>query len=179
MIAYLDEAAFNYRPHVRRTWAPRGQPPGLAHGPLWGGVQAISLVTDTGRVYFEVKAGALAGADVAAFLARVLGRYRRYGLLVILDGARTHHARVVRALVAAHPERLHLEYLPAYAPELNADEQVHGYIKRHRLANRTITDPVALRAAVEAGYEELAGRRDLGRAFLRHPSVGFDQISAA
>lgn len=75
---------------MRRTWAERGQTPSIPHGPLWGGVQAISLVTDTGRIYFQLKKGAFTGTDVVDFLGGVLRRYRRYGLIVILDGVRMH-----------------------------------------------------------------------------------------
>ena len=178
-MAYLDEASFNYQPFVRRTWAERGKTPSIAHGPLWGGVQAISLVTDTGRIYFKLKTGAFTGSDVVDFLAGVLRRYRRYGLLVILDGVRMHHSRAVQDFIAAHRQRIHLEYLPAYCPQLNADEQVHGFIKQYRMANRLLTQPQELWQAVRTAYGELARRPDLGRAFLPHPDVAYYQTSAA
>jgi len=38
-------------------------------------------------------------------------------LLVIWDGLRQHHSRLVRAFVAAQEGRLELEFLPAYASE--------------------------------------------------------------
>jgi transposase len=43
-------------------------------------------------------------------------------LLIIWDGLRQHRSRLVKHIVDAQRGRIHLEYLPAYAPELNPVE---------------------------------------------------------
>ncbi|HEX6175615.1 MAG TPA: transposase [Candidatus Binatia bacterium] len=48
-------------------------------------------------------------------------------LLVIWDGSQPHRSRLVKDFV--------LEYLPAYAPELNPVEYIWGYWKHHELPN--------------------------------------------
>lgn len=49
-------------------------------------------------------------------------------LAVLWDGGAIHHGAAVRALLARHP-RLYVERFPAYAPELNPDEQVWNHLK--------------------------------------------------
>jgi len=53
----------------------------------------------------------------------------------LLDGLRQHHSRLVREFVAAQEGRLELEFLPAYAPELNPVEYIWGHLKHHELPN--------------------------------------------
>jgi len=55
--------------------------------------------------------------------------------VVVWDGLRTHKSRLVRECVADSFGLIHLEYLPAYAPELNPVEYIWGYWKHHELPN--------------------------------------------
>ena len=56
-------------------------------------------------------------------------------LLVIWDGLRSHHSRLVKDFVNETAGRLQIEFLPAYAPELNPVEYIWGYWKHHELPN--------------------------------------------
>jgi hypothetical protein len=62
-------------------------------------------------------------------------RYIPKDLLVIWDGLRSHRSRLVKNFVAQQTGRIELEYLPAYAPELNPVEYLWGYWKQHELPN--------------------------------------------
>jgi transposase len=76
-----------------------------------------------------VKERALRGPDVVRFLRRLL-RHIPGNLLVICDGSPIHRAQVVKDFLAhGAAERLHLEPLPAYAPELNPAEGLWQYHK--------------------------------------------------
>jgi transposase len=55
-------------------------------------------------------------------------------VIVVWDGGPNHKGPVVRAFLARN-ERLWLERLPPYAPELNPVEQVWGWLKCGQLAN--------------------------------------------
>lgn len=59
------------------------------------------------------------------FLRKVL-RHRRHGnrLVVILDNARYHHARLLAPFLFKHRRVLKLLFLPPYSPELNPIERV-------------------------------------------------------
>ena len=84
--------------------------------------------------YFQLFDGAIKSAQVIEFL-RHLTRHLPGRLLIIWDGAGIHRSRAVRKFVASLGQRLHLAYLPAYAPELNPAEYIWGHLKQHELAN--------------------------------------------
>jgi len=153
VIAYVDESAFSFFPSRRRTYSPKGITPVLEHGDPRGGVQVMSMATPSGGLYYEMKQGAFKAEDVVSFLEGALHRYRRWKLPVIWDGATIHKGEAVRAFLRERGNgRIHLERLPAYSPELNVDEQVHGYIKKELLANRVFKCVGELEQAVEEGY---------------------------
>ena len=68
------------------------------------------------------------------FLGHLL-RHLPGKLLVVRDRSQTHRSRLVVELVARPRGRLELEYLPAYAPELNPVEYIWGYWEHHELPN--------------------------------------------
>jgi transposase len=73
------------------------------------------------------------GGEVVRFL-RYLLRALVGKVIVVWDGGPNHKGPVVRAFLARN-ERLWLERLPPYAPELNPVEQVWGWLKCGQLAN--------------------------------------------
>lgn len=86
------------------------------------------------RFYFRLFPGSIRSAQVVAFLKHLLRHIRRK-LLVIWDGLRSHRSRLVTDFVAGQRGRLELEFLPAYAPELNPVEYLWGHWKYHELPN--------------------------------------------
>ena len=56
-------------------------------------------------------------------------------LLIIWDGLKSHRSVMVRDFVREQNGRLWVEFLPAYAPELNPVEYLWGYWKHHELPN--------------------------------------------
>lgn len=66
-----------------------------------------------------------------AFLIQLL-RHRKKGkrIVVMLDNARYHHAKILRDFLRVNRKVLHLEFLPAYSPELNPIERVWKLTRR-------------------------------------------------
>ena len=67
--------------------------------------------------------------------------------------------------------RLHLERLPAYAPELNPDEGVWNLLKRGELKNRCCRDLDELRWEIGLALRRLRRRRDRLIACFRHAGL--------
>jgi transposase len=84
--------------------------------------------------YFRLFPGAIRSPQVVAFLAHLL-HHLPGKLLVIWDGLTAHRSRLVRQFVEAQDGRIVLEFLPAYAPELNPVEYLWGHWKHHELPN--------------------------------------------
>lgn len=110
--------------------------------------------------YFRLFPGTIRSPQVVQFLVHLL-RHIPGDLLVIWDGLRQHRSRLVREFVEKQKGRLTLEYLPAYAPELNPVEYLWGYWKKHALPNFCPRD---------FWYLSYDARRALGR-MRRRPSL--------
>ena len=117
---------------MRRTWAPRGQTPVVRHRYERTKISAISAVTVSPRrqrcgLYACFHYDNITHLEVAHFL-RLLLRQLSGEIMLLWDGGSIHQGEAVRAVLARHP-RLHVERFPAYAPELNPDEQVWNHLK--------------------------------------------------
>lgn len=156
-IIWVDEAGFYLLPARVRTYAPRGQTPVLRVPLTRDHLSAISALTTTGRVLMQVQEESFRGPRVVRFLKHLL-RHIPGKLLVLWDGAPIHRSKVVQAFLAeGGAERLWLERLPSYAPELNPVEGIWRHLKRVHLRN------VCCRTLRELRYE-----LRLATANLRH-----------
>ena len=70
---------------------------------------------------------------VVTFLGELL-KHLRGRVIVVWDGGTNHKGALIRALCARYP-RLHLERLPAYAPDLNPVEFIWSHLKYACLPN--------------------------------------------
>lgn len=130
-------------------------------------LSVISAITPEGRLVVHEQERAFCGADVVAFLRQLL-RLLPGKLLVLWDGASIHRNQEVKALLAAGAgTRLHLEHLPAYAPELNPDEGVWQHLKRVELRNRCCQDLEELRWEVRLAARRLRRKPHVIRACFR------------
>ena len=159
-ILFVDEAGFYLVPFVARTYAPRGQTPVLRAPLSRDHLSAISAITPAGRLFTHLQESAYRGPTVGAFLRQLL-RQVRGKLLVIWDGAPIHRCQAVKDFLAAGAApRLHLERLPAYAPECNPDEGVWNLLKRGELKNRCCHDRDELRWELGLAIRRLRRKPD-------------------
>lgn len=86
------------------------------------------------KFYFRLYPGSIRSAQVVQFLSHLMRHIPR-DMLVIWDGLKTHRSRLVNGFVGRQNGRIELEYLPAYAPELNPVEYLWGHWKHHELPN--------------------------------------------
>jgi transposase len=123
-----------------RTYAPMGQTPILREWWTRDHLSAISAISLAGKLYFHCQDHALNSTDVVAFLEHLL-REVQGRMILIWDGAPIHRSQVIREFLAnGAAQRLHLERLPAYAPELTPDEGVWQQLKGVELRNVCCVD---------------------------------------
>jgi transposase len=66
-----------------------------------------------------------------SFLKQLLRHRRRNRMMiVVLDNARWHHAKLIRPWLADHRKVLRLDFLPPNSPELNSTERVWKLTRR-------------------------------------------------
>jgi transposase len=99
----------------------------------WKCLSAMAGIT-IWNFYFRLFPGSIKAPQVIEFLKH-LQQHIGGRLTVIWDGLPAHRSRLVREYVAQQHGSIHLERLPAYAPELNPVEYIWGYCKQHELPN--------------------------------------------
>jgi transposase len=125
---------------VVRTYAPVGHTPILEEWWTRDHLSAISAISPEGKLYFRCQEGALNSADVVAFLEHLLREVPGH-MVVIWDGAPIHRSQVIKDfLTNGAAQRLHVERLPAYAPELNPGEGLWAHLKGVELRNVCCVD---------------------------------------
>jgi transposase len=134
-ILFLDESGFYPLPSVVRTYAPVGQTPILRDWCTRDHLSAISAVSPEGKLYFHSQDWSLDSDDVVAFLEHLL-REVPGQMVIIWDGAPIHRShRITEFLANGAAQRLQVERLPAYAPELNPGEGLWAHLKGVELRN--------------------------------------------
>lgn len=144
-------------PNVRKTWAPRGCTPIVRHAYRRDRISAISAISVSPQrrrvgLYYLLRPYNLTAAEVCEFLRDLL-RHLRGPVIVVWDQGAIHRGPRIRELLARNA-RLHLEPLPAYAPELNPDEGVWALAKA-TLANGRPADIRELDLAVRGALRSL------------------------
>ena len=132
---FIDEAGFYLLPAAVRTYAPRGQTPILRVPLTWDHLSAISAITPDGRLLMMIQKEAFNGTTIVRFLKHLL-RHMHGNLLIIWDGLPAHHGQAVKNFLRqGAAQRIHLERLPGYAPDLNPDEGIWDYLKQVEMKN--------------------------------------------
>jgi transposase len=160
---------------VLKTWAPCGQTPRLRHRTQRDKVSVISGVSVSPHrrhlgLYYDFYPHNISHQEVYTFLRQLL-RHLHGHVFVLLDNARIHTAARLRGLCGRHT-RLHIEYFPGYAPELNPDEGVWSHAKR-RLANGRPDTLADLIEDVLVTLEDLHGSPALLRSCITHSDLPF------
>ena len=136
-IVFADESGFMLIPTVRRTWARVGQTPIVRYRYNHERISVIGGLSISPKrrrlgLYFRLHAKNISSDEVHDFLWYLLEHLRGH-VILIWDGAAIHHRKGLQEFCTRYP-RLHLEKLPAYAPELNPIEAAWHAVK-HPLAN--------------------------------------------
>ncbi len=160
-------------PLVRRTRAPRGRTPALIQKcrtrEKVSVLAALGLSPKRDRLdlYFQTPADDyFDNWSVSGFLEAMVrsltGRF-----VVVWDGGGTHKGDPIRDLVDKFGDRLTLEWLPPYAPELNPVEFLWSWLKYSQLNNFAPRDAVELDERVIAELTAIRGDQMLLQSFIR------------
>jgi transposase len=161
----VDQSGFYLLPTVVRTYAPVGQTPILHEHLSRDHLSVISGITLEGKLYMMEQERAFKSQDVVRFLRHVL-RQIPGKVLIIWDGSPIHSGQAVKEFLASGAEnRLQLEQLPGYAPDLNPDEGVWKHLKYVELKN------VCCHSLSELRNRAAQGQRAFETQKRRHPRL--------
>lgn len=131
-IAFEDEAGVHMREHAGRSWGLVGQPPTVIVSGQRASLNVLSLVTKEGALEYKVTDERINSDKYIDFLTDVI-ESRDRPLILLLDHARFHSSKAVRAFVRGNRKRIRVYFLPKYAPEMNPTEQVWQEIKENQI----------------------------------------------
>ena len=90
-----------------------------------------------------------------------LAEYSQRKVVLFLDNDRAHYAKPVHKLLANHEGRLQIEWLPAYSPEMNPQEDIWQHMRRRVTHNHYFEELDVLLEAVEQFHQPLEDCPDL------------------
>jgi len=162
------------QPTVRRTWSPRGQTPIHYSWDRRERLSVISAITVSPKrrrlgLYFQLFDHNLTADETEPFVAAVLGHFPR-GIILVWDRWMVHRS-AARRLQERFPRRIHIEWLPAYAPELNPTEQVWNRSKYTDLANFIPQDVEHLATALRRSLRHTRSQQGLLRSFFQRAKL--------
>ncbi len=129
-IQWADETACVSLPSIIKGYAPKGKTPIMEHTAKRFKINMISSITNRGKLRFMVYEQNMDASVFINFLERLIESSDKK-IFLILDNLRIHHAKLVKAWVEEHKEKIALFYLPAYSPDLNPDEYLNNDFKRN------------------------------------------------
>lgn len=164
LVFYADESLISLIPYVGKTWSFPGKKPIVyVSGKRGQHVGVTAAVNRQGRMCFELT------KEKENFTAKVFIRFLKKmkkenpsrSIALIVDGAPTHTAGIVKKFSVENKSWLRLEILPAYSPELNPTEKTWRFVKTKKLNASTAFDKTELRDETKKALRET--KRDVKR----------------
>ena len=149
-----------------RTYAPCGVTPVLRPHLTRSHLSVMSGVTPRGQLYTLTRRRPLRSKECIAFLGHVR-RMVGGDLLAVWDGSPIHRSKEIKAFLAGGGARfVHLEKLPAYAPDLNPDEGVWQHLKHVEMRNLCCRDLDHLSVEFNHAVKRLRQKPSLIQSFF-------------
>jgi transposase len=156
ILIFMDEAIFRMVPTLTRIWAKKGSKPMIpTHDDkrkvvITGGTNPVA-----GKTHFYLSKSASQKAALA-FVKQIRRRYPDMEIVILLDGAPSHKANILKEYVK-QDKKIHLEPLPSYAPKLNIQEDIWKWLRKRITHNFLFDCPKALADAIRNNYRYLQG----------------------
>jgi transposase len=137
-------------------------------------VSSIVAITPDGRLYarhFRTAISSRCVIQALRFFRRKIGT----PLLVVWDRLNAHRSRVTTDFITAHSHDYAVAYLPAYAPELNPEEQCNALVKR-AMANALPGSVDDLHRLARREFDRLKRHPEMIVRFFRHAGLSVTGI---
>ena len=155
-------------PTRRRTWGPEGQTPRIPYSYKHDRISALATLTVSPirrriGLYARFQQDNFKAVHVAPFLRHLL-RHLPGPVILLWDQGQIHKGSAIRQVLLDYP-RLHTEWFPKYAPELNPAEQVWNEFKNHT-ANSLPLDKQDIRNSLHANTRRVRRSQDKLRSLI-------------
>jgi len=162
VLYFEDESNISLTPTLAKTWGPIGEKIIRSVSPNRGSVSAISAISRSGFLIFNVHDGGkrFNSDDIISFLSQMLKHHKRRHLVVVMDQAPCHKSKKVKEFTKTQ-KRLHVFYLPPRSPEFNPDEMVWAHLKEKELKEHKATTTKELKKLAKKKLKRISKNRKL------------------
>lgn len=130
-----DETHIRSYQALRATWSEKGQQKQIPTYSHHAQVTLFGTVDIHSGDVFCTTASSCDAASFLLFLKKVVTRYAGKFVIMIIDNARIHRAKLLRAFLEEHRHQLYLLFLPPYSPQLNPIEKLWRWLKDPIISN--------------------------------------------
>jgi transposase len=153
-------------PTITRCWTRIGQQrviltPGVRAAKRWNW-GAVNPVTGQTVSVIHHRRNNVGFRRLLAAISRAyeLPTHPQRKVILYVDNDRAHKAKAVRQLLEKHDNRIQLEWLPPYSPELDPQEDIWRHMRRRVTHNHYFEHMDALLEAVKQFHQELESDPD-------------------
>ncbi|RBW67251.1 IS630 family transposase, partial [Bacillus taeanensis] len=135
ILLYEDESHIRDYQTLHATWFEKGK---QKHVPTYGHHTRVNLFATVDAFtgdFFCTQAEQCNAQSFQIFLEQILDRYPGQHIVMVLDNARIHHARLIQPFLQRHEDHLTFLFLPPYSPNLNLVERMWKWLKGSVIAN--------------------------------------------
>jgi transposase len=135
IILFLDETGFSNTSHFGRSYSPKIKTPVVVVPNHKLGRNVVITVSMDGKIFFMTYPENMNSQTYIVFLARLIKKYDKK-IILIADNMKVHHSHMVQDWVKAREDKIELQFLPSYSPEMNPVEFINSNLKNkvYRLA---------------------------------------------
>ena len=160
VLYFQDESHISLTAVLGKTWAPKGQTPIQRVTGKRGGISAMSAISKTGQLVFQLHQKRITSMEVVDFLMQLLKHHKSRHLVVVMDQAPPHTSKKTVSFINEQ-NRLHVFYLPSYSPDWNPDEQVWNHLKHQELKGHQARTKEELSELANKKLDEMSRNPDL------------------
>jgi transposase len=152
---FEDESMIRDYQALQYTWFAKGKQRIIKTTGKHRGVKLLATVNYvTGEVVWQEEEQYTA-EEFLAFLRKVTAIYPTGKIVMILDNARIHHAKMLQPFLKEMEGRIELIYLPPYSPQLNVVEGLWKWLKSDVINNVFYHKVDDIRKNVQAFMENI------------------------
>jgi transposase len=172
---FEDESMIRDYQALQYTWFAKGKQRIIKTTGKHRGVKLLATVDYvTGEIVWQEEEQYTA-LEFLSFLKKVTAAYPTGNIVLILDNARIHHAKMLEPFLKELGGRLSLIFLPPYSPQLNVVEGLWKWLKSEIINNVFYHTAAEIRKNVHVFMKNLDSMTVIDRLCIRMESSAIQE----
>lgn len=172
IILWLDETGIRSQHAAGRSYSVIGNTPMLKKTGKRFYCNVISVLSNAGRMFFTVLRGGFNAQSLLVFLQRLIQSVNKK-IFLVADAHPAHRAIAVQQWLANHSAKIEMSFLPAYAPQLNADEYFNQHLKTNGTGKKHPQNKEELVQITRAFCQSVQRKPNLVKSFFNPQDVRY------